>query len=433
MTSSLPAIYLHSKQSEFRKKLASAAIPPTEREMKRAEFSRMAYGQLDKVRHMERKLLLDMSEYFRVFVELGGDIEKRMSEDPFYQDMLSEMGPFSDPKELERSWLSAFEKHGFLFFPNKGLNCGLLLSTREGLGEKNYITALMENNSVQGSVRVDGVGFNIIDAARMVEDAVFKINTFRFAELEPIASLLLSDGEVSGHYEVARNAFRRRLMMLFDRSGRPDRDGIGKVIEEIAPERSEIGFGMAGAKVSVISWSSLSIQRDNSEDELLHTVNYLNSLVANAFISYGLGGILRNSGESGRQLLRSPMSVPLSTLAGIAFGEPYDKLAAIVSANLSGRPDHMLSQYLIRMSYAMGYQRGQGQKRANQFMLTRNEALIRKAALGLLNEELGELIGRRVNDEEAGAFAEAGSMKIISGEDFQRILGVWAQKQTQLP
>ncbi|MCI0526301.1 MAG: hypothetical protein L0Y56_02435, partial [Nitrospira sp.] len=290
MTVQLPAIYQHSKQSGYRRKLASVAVPPTELEMRRAEFSRMAYGQIDKVRHMERKLVLDIPEYFRALVELGGDIGKRMGEDPLYQDMFRETAPTSDAKKLERNWLSAFEKHGFLFFPNKGLNCGLLLSTRKVLGEKNYITALIDNNSVHGSVRVDEGEFNIIDAATIAEDAIFKINAFRFNELEPVASLLLGERELSMPYEVARSAFSRRLKTLFDRNGRPDHDGIGKAIEEIAPQRDEAGFGMSGAKVSMISWSGLSIQKDKMDDELLHTVNYLNSLVANAFISYGLGG-----------------------------------------------------------------------------------------------------------------------------------------------
>lgn len=421
----LPHIYQQSKRSEFRKKIESTAIAPSGQEMRRTEFSKMAYERIRRIDQMGRGLVVDLPEYFRAMVDIGAEIESRLGEDRFYRDLFAGDAPMSGRSRVERVWLEAFERNGFVFMPNRGLNCGPLLVVDKTLGQRNFIAALTENESVGNSARADAFGINIIDTATSMEDAVFKINAYRFGEMEPVASMLLREGEVLGSPEEAAGAYRRRLGMIFDSSGKPDADGISKAIDELARDGTEHELGLAGAKVNMVRWSAGSIIGDASPDPLVHTANYLNSLVANAFISYGLCGVLKGS-EGGRRILRTPDAAALSALAAMSFGEPYDKLAAISGGNLSGSPDHMLNHYLVRMNFAMGYARGQGQKKANIFVMTRSDSSIRKAALSVLQSELMTRAGMSLDDRTAGAFAEAGGMKPISGEQFQRIAGVWA-------
>ncbi|MEW6722919.1 MAG: hypothetical protein AB1324_06680 [Candidatus Micrarchaeota archaeon] len=424
MANPLPELFQRSKRSEYRKSVASVAILPSERETRRAEFSRIAYSRLNDINDMGRGLVVDLPKLHAALMEMGAEIESKMRDDPYYSDLLFGNRPFPGREDFMERWLSSSEQHGFIFLPNRGLNCGMLLSCAEVLGQKNYLSALMANESVGTSARMDGLGVNIIDLSAMLEDAVFKINAFRFGELEPVASMLLNESEIRGPYEAAKSAFARRHGMLSGSSGMPDAEGISKVIDELAADRSEYGVGLAAARVNLAVWSSLSMRKDSNPDLLVHTSSYLGSLVANAFISYGLCGFLKGS-AGGRKLLGTPHSAALCALAAVSFGEPYDKLAAVTSGNLGGRPDHVLNSYLVRLNYALGYQRGQGQKKANVFIMTRSESAIRDAAFGLLQDELNALAGRALDDRQASAFAEAGSMKCISGEQFQRAAGVW--------
>ncbi len=420
---SLPDIYLSSKRSAYRREVASTAIPPTERERRRAEFARTAYDECMKLDEMGRRLLVDLPDFFGQMMRIGKEISSRIGgEDPFYRDLFT--GGIPDGVAgIRGTWLRAFERNGFVILPNKGLNHGPILATEEALGQRIYLSALMGNESLRGSARIEQMGITVIDASSIVEDAVFKINAFRFGELEPIASALLKEGEAGG----ARGIFDARLRMAFDRSGVRDQDGIGRLIDELAYDRTEQSVGYAGAKACMAVWSASSVMEYEERDPMAHTASIVNRLAANAIISYGMCG--RLASEFGPKAAETPEARALGTLAGIAFGEPYDKLAAIVGGNLSGRADPLLNYYLARLNMAMGYRKGQGQRKANQLVLSRSGGAIRMAAIGLLNEELAARGGRPLKDDEAAAFESAGRMKPLSGRDFQRAVGVWAERK----
>jgi hypothetical protein len=421
----MPPIFTSARSSAYRKRIAEAGLEPDETVRRRAGFARKIFEAVENVRGVRRTIIMDPERHLSALVRMGSATVSSL-DDPFVRDLTGLLHPASaSDRELAVRWHAMMQKHGFCFLSTGGNNYGPYISRDEVLGLPQAVVAFLGSRSAPDSFFIEIPPSSFIDAASLLEDVVFSLNAYRYHELEPVASLLLTEKEMDGPAEKAREAFRRRVGVLSAAAEKLDAKQLSGLIDELAGSDDVMDLLIAGNKIALARYACLSARSYSDPDPVRHTLNALNGMVRGAYLSYGMKWLMLSyAGDSDP----AEDDLPLSTLASMAFGDPFWKLAAIYSGNMSHTPNRTLNSYVVEMIRMMGFRPGQGQKKAAHFALSRSEEEIRRTALKLLNRELVRILGRPLEPSEVEQFGAAGRLAPLAPEHLAMIAGIWRER-----
>lgn len=425
-----PSIFTTAQGSAYRKQVQAAGLSPDESVRRRMEFAKSTFAALAKVIPPYSDTIasaLDAGKMPDLSAALGlGYLVMSSLDDPFIRDMMELMPQRTrlGGKRFNERWHEIMQEHGFCLLPSGGNNYGPYISQREVLGMPQAIVALHGEQSMDESMYILTPLSAFIDAAAMLENTVFALNAYRHHELEPVSSVILTHEEINGDAATAGEAFRRRMEVLSAAPKGLDAGRLSMVIDELARSEDRQAQMATLNRIAHARWACLSLMRYHDPDPVRHTLNALNGRVNGAYLSYGMEKLLLDNHDA----YYPEDHLLFSTLAAMAFNDPFYKLSAIFSANLSGMPNASLNRALMDLIRLLRPQSGMQTKALANFLLSKDEAEIKQAAVELLNRELERAIGRPLSDAEAERFRAVAAMTPLTQHEFGMIAGIWRER-----
>jgi len=401
-----------AKQSGYRMKIASLAAPADERMRKRNAFASELCESFLSMKKADRGIILDVDPFLASFGRFMQTCAKGRG-DPLLDELVT-LAERPD-NALTDKWFRICSRHGYAFFINDCAgHYGSVIRTIENGLFTAHLFALTHNGSVDNSVIQKDGSCVLLDTANALEDAVFSINAYRYARLEPISSMLLNNQEYGKPN--AEEIYRRRLKVVSADPKDVDRAKVSKVLDLLASSDYNVGKQMASMRMLTARYGSLST-KPSEPDEVCHTMRFLNSKVSTSLAVYAFISMKK-------ELIPEEDALVLGTLAGMAFGNVFDKFGGVYSQAFTGELTQTTLQMVFELVRTLGYRPGGGPVGQTIFAFTRSEQEYRGAALSVLQSRLDRL-GARLSDPEIVKLAGIGRTPLLSMQDLPKIAAAW--------
>jgi len=230
---------------------------------------------------------------------------------------------------------------------------GPLIAQRTVGGLEFFFAALKENTIERNALYVpersplSNPPRVIVDLSSLLEEAVFNINLIRFAQLEPISSVLFSPTEREKN--PTEGLLRQRLKRMVPR-GEFDMLDFRRVFDDLregADDRAAINNAFTG--MLIIRFTGLVVRAAHSEDEVEHTLNLCNLLIRPSLICQlamhreferlrQMHGIGSDDYKKMEEFFNNSISHLnfVGWLADMAYGDPLYRIFALSNFGLVG-------------------------------------------------------------------------------------------------
>lgn len=470
----LPLAFRQAPHSEYRRRIAALAQPLDAQTRRRVEFARFLDRVAQEAAAFDRPSYTDLPKLMEIWRRVEQELAQLAREgDPAPWEIVRILRDKMSSASVQRLGLygAAFLPSGFLLIGssddsmygpllsrNQFLSRGASSSScpsrerrsvREDVGKASLLfptrneisctsrdflaAALVENRSGQHARSFPKSG--IIDAVILLEEAVYKINAYRYYELEPIASSLLCPNENELEVTEATAIFRRRIGTLAK-----DSSAIREV--ELLAMLDELSLGELQGRMRDLLANTVAlfahftwriVAQHHNEDPVQHTLDLMNRSAQNTFLTDLIHDCLERN-----IVTPSHPSLPiaLSRIAPLAFGDPIFRLSDIYGsprgADEEG-PDAIVDQHLMPLiALQMGYRPGPTPRDQTFFLISHSEEEIRAAARTVLEEKVQELTGKPL--EEVCPVAELEGVmqtRFIAPDQLPLVAGIWKERYAQ--
>ena len=328
--------YAGAKSSSYRQSIRALAIPLDERTigaMKIAEQASRGSG-----------IITDTFIDLPRLLEFLGNIEAIAS--------LHGISTPSLDDSLDNVWRQLFYENGAFFDFLGGIVLGPLIAEHKFGGVNIFLPALTQNpgGHLSGYMVARGDSSSeggpiperiFIDLAEVLEQVVFRINMFRYYQLEPSSSrLFFNDRELD---KLDSKTIQRRLRSFVPDGGYGFKfDNFRRTVLDLKSGSDDYSLTVAFSQALIIRLWGLHIRSEYNEDPVQHTVNLVNSLVRSLIITeLAVHATVQRSGPD----YDSPESIKFQNLvawlADIVYGSPLHRLGVLSYVGLTDPSEHV--------------------------------------------------------------------------------------------
>lgn len=269
-----PSLCRAAKKSPYRQRLAAVAKPLEERVQKLIEIGETIFRGTPRPRSILMDLVafeeaLDRVEEITTAHNIpippagscrnGGEVWRRL----FY-----EQGVFFDLSDSKLCTGPLLAEHQI-----DGLDAFFAALTRPIGSASNYLS---ERKPIETPARV------IMDVASFLEEAVYRINLFRYRQMEPLASLLFTTEEKE--QSLRTPLFKQRLKRIAP-AGKLKRIDFERILRDLSQDTGDDPVDQAFASILVMRFMDRIVRSTGAEDEIEHTLNLCNLIVRSALVS----------------------------------------------------------------------------------------------------------------------------------------------------
>ncbi len=431
-----------AKKSQYRRKIAALAKPLDPQKMK----------------------TMEIAEAFRKYILDSKDVPKylrgKLNSYNRFLETVDEKGPI--PKEDLQglgfdaiAWELFYYNNVFFHYQGDRSFTGPLQFIEPSCGIELFVTAL-DYSEKRCSFYLEGEETNspdttfppkiVLDTIVTLEEAVFRINTFRYYEAEPICSLILLLKEI---YDFKKTILKSRLNKLIPK-GKLRKNDFIKVVRRFASSGGDIDSLLDS--LFAMRSTGLVVHNSYARDEIEHTIKLCN-LIARSSITRQI--MVHN--EFMRQKKLVGMSVwslgesnqltsldNVSWLADMAYGNPYMVLSDLQRSTVVSDQDLTDSQSLFfsctmpEILKEIGgtptfQEKFDVQAKINRFfkVLSTPSKSFRAAAAKVLDHLYIELTGKTLFEtfpDLEENFRKVQQTDFIRAEDFPEIVEQWKKK-----